>query len=90
MGDNGFQNVFVYKPKFSTIDFKQENEEYKVSARISKGVNSSNILPLHKLLLIIKYYDHKMGLQFNNAVLVTGNKQLHNQDRNCLQYLYFR
>ena len=87
LGDNGFQNMFVCQPKFSTIDFKQENEEYKVSAWIPKGVNSSNILPLHKLLPTIKYYDHKIGLQFNNAVLVTGNKQLHNQDHNCLQYL---
>ena len=80
LGDNGFQNVFVYQPK-------QENNEYKVSVWISKGVNSCKLLPLYKLLPIIKYYDHKIGLQFNNAVLVTDNKQLHNQDHNCLQHL---
>ena len=68
-GLDGFQNMFVYQPKFNTIDVKQANNEY-VSAWNSKGIYSFNLVSLHDLASTIKFFEHKSALKFNNSVLV--------------------
>ena len=65
--------MFVFEATFSTIDFKQENKEYKVFTWKPQGGFTSKLFPLHNLSPIIKYFDHKIGLQFRK-------KQLHNQN----------
>ena len=36
--NHGFQNMFVFQARFSTIHFKQKNNEYKVCVLKLKGV----------------------------------------------------
>ena len=71
--------MFIFQSTFSTIDFKQENNEYKASALKSKGLYTSKLFPLHNLSPIIKHFDRKTGLQFNNldVVVVKNYKCLH-------------
>ena len=50
--------VFVFQSTFSTIDFKQKNNEYKFS-----DFSTIQSLIYHKII------NHKIELQFNNSVL---------------------
>ena len=43
--------MLVLQPTFTTIDFKQENNEYKNSAWKPKRVYTSKLVPLHNLYL---------------------------------------
>ena len=72
--DNCFQNKFLSQFTFSTIDFKQKNNEYKVSAQNSKGVYTFKLFSLHNVSPIIKYFDQKIELQFNYSTLVVKCK----------------
>ena len=48
-GADGFHNMFVFQPTFSTINLKQGNNERKFSSWQSKGVYDSNPFLLHNL-----------------------------------------
>ena len=50
--------MFVFQSTFSTIDFKQKNNEYKVS-----DFSTIQSFIYHKII------NHKIELQFNNSVL---------------------
>ena len=78
--------MFAFQPTFSTIDFKQENNQYKISALKSKGVYSSKLFALHNLSTIIKYLDCKIRLKCSNSFLVV-EKKLRNQNSKCLHCL---
>ena len=70
MGDDVFPDMFVYEVTFSMVDFKQVNGEYNVSTWKSKVIYNSGLKSLHNFSSIIKYFGRKIGLQFNNSVLV--------------------
>ena len=62
--------MFVYQPTFNTLDVKQANGKYNVSARKSKGIFNSILQLLHDFAPLIKYFAPKIGLQLNNRVLI--------------------
>ena len=52
------------------MDIKQVNGEYNFSTWKPKGIYNSGLKSLHDLGPAIKYFGSKIGLQFNNSVLV--------------------
>ena len=71
-GDDGFQNMFVYQPIFNILKLKEDKDaEYVISWK-SKGVYNSKIISslYTSFLHNIKNSVYKMGMQFNNSILV--------------------
>ena len=65
--------MFVFQSTFSTIDFKQENNECKSSVWKPKRVYTSKPFLLHNLSPIIKYFDSRVVFEFNTSVLAAEN-----------------
>ena len=62
--------MFVYQPTFKTIKYKNTNIEY-ITEWISNGLYNSRLNALNSdFLLNIKYFTKRMGIQFNNILLV--------------------
>ena len=58
-----------------------------MSAWKSKEVYTFKLFPLHNLSPIIKYFNHNIGLRFNNFVLLVEKIQLRDQNYKCLHCL---
>ena len=70
-GDDGSQNMFVYKPTFNTLEFKKDKGVDYVIRWKSKGLFESKLFPLHGTFLPnIEYFGYKIGIQFNSTSLV--------------------
>ena len=70
-GDDSFQNTFVYQSTFSTLELKEDKGTYYVIHWESKGLYASKLTPLYTAFLHnIKHSGYKVGVQFNNSVLV--------------------
>ena len=69
--DDGFQNMFVYQPKFSTLKYENTSTEYVIRWK-SKGVHNSKLIALlHSTFLpTIKCFEYIIGIQFNKTPLV--------------------
>ena len=57
--------MFVYQSTFSTLDIKRNQKEHII------------LKPSLNLTSIIKYFEDKMGLVFNNSVLAVEQNNLH-------------
>ena len=68
-GNGGFQNMFVSQPTFIATDFKQENNECKISAGKSKRTNFSHYTIFHTV-------SRKLGLQLNSSILVVEKETI--------------
>ena len=62
--------MFAYQPTFDTINVKEVNHEYNVIAQRSKGVYTWILSPSQNWLPVMKNFDYKTWLQFNNSFLV--------------------
>ena len=69
-GDDGFQNMLVSQPTFDTLDIKQTNDEYYLSAWKSTDIFNSELKPLHNCTTLTKYFERIIQLQFNKNVFV--------------------
>ena len=58
--------MFVYQSTFSTLDIKRNQKEHII------------LKPSLNLRCIIKYFEGKIGLVFNNSVLAIEQNNLHN------------
>ena len=73
LGDNGFQNVSVSQPTFSTLQLKNDKRTEYVIGWKSKDLFHTKHLPLSNTYLPnIKHFGHKIGIQLNNTPLVVG------------------
>ena len=63
--------VFFYQPTFIVLELKvDKGTEYAINWK-SKDLNKFKVLPLHGAFLTsIKYFEHKIVMQFNNTTLV--------------------
>ena len=69
--DDGLQNLFVYQPKFSVLENKQElDTEYFTSCKSKVLYNYKLIAFNDDFLHNIKYFIKKIGIQFDNSPLV--------------------
>ena len=57
--------MFVYQSTFSTLDIKRNQKEHII------------LKPSLNLTSIIKYFEDKIGLVFNNSVLAVEQNNLH-------------
>ena len=57
--------MFVYQSTFSTLDIKRNQKEHII------------LKPSLNLTYIIKYFEDKIGLVFNNSVLAVEQNNLH-------------
>ena len=57
--------MFVYQSTFSTLDIKRNQKEHII------------LKPSLNLTSIIKYFEDKTGLVFNNSVLAVEQNNLH-------------
>ena len=65
--DDGFQNKIVYQPTFNRIKYKNTSTEYIIGWE-SKGLFNSKLVVLsNNFLPNIKYFEKKVGIQFNNT-----------------------
>ena len=62
--------MFVYQPTFNTVKYKNMNNVYVISWK-SKGTHNSNLIAVNSdFVPNIKYFNKKIGIQFNNTPLV--------------------
>ena len=68
ISNDGSQNMFVYQPTFHVLELKNgKGTEY------IKGIYNSKLIALHSALLPnVKYFEKKIGRQFNSTPLVIG------------------
>ena len=57
--------MFVYQSTFSTLDIKRNQKEHII------------LKPSLNLTSVIKYFEDKIGLVFNNSVLAVEQNNLH-------------
>ena len=50
-GHYGFQNMFVYKPTFNTLELQKAKRTDYVTGWKSRGLFKSTLLPLHACFL---------------------------------------
>ena len=50
-GDNGFHKIFIYQPKFGTLELKRDKDTDCVIDWKSKGLFKSKLLTLHGALI---------------------------------------
>ena len=63
--------MFVYQPIFNTLKLKENKGAKYVIGWKWKGVYTSKLIPLYTVILCnIKDFGHKIGIQFNNSVLI--------------------
>ena len=84
------QNMVVFQPIFSAIDFKQENNEYKIFCLEIKGWIYLLIFPTAH-----SFTNHKVFWQGNRVVPQSfcfrcREKQLCDQNCKCWHFLWFR
>ena len=66
-GNDGFQNMFGYQPRFNMLDLKEDKNIRYITAWKAKGLFRSRIYPLFNFFLPnIKRFEYKIGMQFNN------------------------
>ena len=63
--------MFAYQPTYSMLELKKDKDTDYVIRWKWKGLFKLEIFPLHGAFLPnIKYFEYKIGIQFNNTPLV--------------------
>ena len=69
--NDDFQKMFVYQPKFNTLELKKDKGTHYVIGWKSKILFESKLLSLHGAFSSnIKHFGCKIGIRFNNTHLV--------------------
>ena len=55
-GDDGFQNMFVYRPKLDMLNFKKDKSTGYILSWKSKGVFTSKFKPLYTVFYIAQNF----------------------------------
>ena len=68
-GNDGSQNMFVYKPTLDTLELKHKSTDYVLSWK-TKEVDNSKLKPLYTAFLrSIKLSGYRMGIKFDKDPL---------------------
>ena len=63
--------MFVYQPTFNVLELEVDKYTEYITGWKSKGLYNSKLRALHSVFLPnVKYFANKIGIQFNNTLLV--------------------
>ena len=72
--------MFAYQPTFSMLELKKDNDTDYVIRWKWKDLFKLKMFPLHGAFLPnIKYFEYKIGIQFNNTPLVAEQNNYMNK-----------
>ena len=68
--NDGSQNMFIYQPTLNMLELKNDKStEYIISWKSKELYNSKLIALYGAFLPDVKYFNNKIGMQFNNTPL---------------------